>query len=352
MSERIFIKLPLSAFKNLPSETEPKEALSPNSLSDMAESSTPPKRRRGRPLGKRASPLTPLSISPTSKRGAAVAAREKLTSSNKKAKETKGRKSKTGANSRSPRGTSKNSPNSSNERPSQTCFICEAPLTGDIMEITQHIDQCLGTHEELSNSPDASTPSSVDSTQFVEYEWAGQSRVRATSLLEAGFAGTGFVPCQKEQDVEDDLDIDQVEAEMYGQSQFSDRDILILKDRGDEEGLQYENDTCPVDTSSVQVHQPLHPSVPDASDVNLGTSDNATKLLIESLKAQVQQQKNISEAVQRCVICLDPYRSPLVSVSCWHVHCEKCWLHTLGAKKLCPQCQCITQPTDLRKIYL
>lgn len=79
------------------------------------------------------------------------------------------------------------------------------------------------------------------------------------------------------------------------------------------------------------------------------------------------------------------YIVPLVSVSCWHVHCEECWLRTLvstdfitrslpfrccvvvlmwifyhdffflnwqGAKKLCPQCNMITSPSDLRRIYL
>ncbi|ORX93055.1 hypothetical protein K493DRAFT_38820 [Basidiobolus meristosporus CBS 931.73] len=346
MSERIFIKLPLSAFKNLPEESQTNVE---QNAADPAESSTPPKRRRGRPAGKRSSPMTPVSISPTGKREAAVAAREKLSNSNKKTKESKSRKSRSRNTSRSPGGTSKNSSNSSGER-SQRCFICEAVLSGDIHEITQHIDQCLTTHELGNESQDATTPSSVSSTQFVEYEWAGQSRVRATSLLEAGFAGTGFLPCRKEQDVEDDLDIDQVEAEVYGQAQFSDRDILILKDRNDDEGLQYENDT--LQTEASQDLQPVRTYLPAPSHVDSGTNDNATQLLIESLKAQVQEQKALSEAVQRCVICLDPYRSPLVSVSCWHVHCEKCWLHTLGAKKLCPQCQCITQPTDLRRIYL
>ncbi|KAM7328508.1 hypothetical protein ACRRTK_012600 [Alexandromys fortis] len=40
------------------------------------------------------------------------------------------------------------------------------------------------------------------------------------------------------------------------------------------------------------------------------------------------------------------------SIQCWHVHCEECWLWTLGAKKLCPQCNTITVPGDLRRIYL
>ncbi len=89
----------------------------------------------------------------------------------------------------------------------------------------------------------------------------------------------------------------------------------------------------------------------------------------------------------------DSYTVPLTSIQCWHVHCEECWLRTLvrwtfiilhltkdvqhnhvtstsepcmllsvvlidklsfsqGAKKLCPQCNTITSPGDLRRVYL
>jgi hypothetical protein len=33
-----------------------------------------------------------------------------------------------------------------------------------------------------------------------------------------------------------------------------------------------------------------------------------------------------------CRICMDAYRTPVVSTGCWHVHCEKCWLLCLAAK--------------------
>ncbi|KAF7222891.1 transcript variant X2 [Nothobranchius furzeri] len=48
----------------------------------------------------------------------------------------------------------------------------------------------------------------------------------------------------------------------------------------------------------------------------------------------------------------DSYTMPLTSIQCWHVHCEECWLRTLGNKKLCPQCNTITSPGDLRRVYL
>jgi len=53
-----------------------------------------------------------------------------------------------------------------------------------------------------------------------------------------------------------------------------------------------------------------------------------------------------------CRVCMDTYRRHVVSTACWHVHCEACWILTLAAKKLCPQCKTIVKPTDLRRIYL
>jgi hypothetical protein len=64
------------------------------------------------------------------------------------------------------------------------------------------------------------------------------------------------------------------------------------------------------------------------------------------------KQERQVQSTPTCLICLEPYVVPVVSVNCWHVHCEKCWLRTLGAKKLCPRCQTITSPLDLRKIYM
>ncbi|KAJ4937420.1 hypothetical protein JOQ06_001979, partial [Pogonophryne albipinna] len=102
------------------------------------------------------------------------------------------------------------------------------------------------------------------------------------------------------------------------------------------------------------------------------------------------------------LVLSDSYTMPLTSIQCWHVHCEECWLRTLSAvsferneltgrrrwrtvvetthsqcaayyhlllycrwhaikalqrkrrrgnKKLCPQCNTITSPGDLRRVY-
>ena len=65
----------------------------------------------------------------------------------------------------------------------------------------------------------------------------------------------------------------------------------------------------------------------------------------------LRENQNLRQQTM-CNVCMDSYTSPHVSITCWHVHCKKCWLQALGAKKLCPQCKAIVTPKDLRKIFL
>ncbi|KAI4900342.1 hypothetical protein NFI96_028628, partial [Prochilodus magdalenae] len=65
-------------------------------------------------------------------------------------------------------------------------------------------------------------------TRFEEYEWCGQKRVRATSLLEGGFRGTGFAMCSTKEshDSDADLDVDGDDTLEYGKAQYSEADII------------------------------------------------------------------------------------------------------------------------------
>ncbi|KAG0334283.1 hypothetical protein BG000_008466 [Podila horticola] len=92
----------------------------------------------------------------------------------------------------------------------------------------------------------------------------------------------------------------------------------------------------------------------DNVDAQLGAAfaSGDTRLVIDALRAKIKHLESANRNVPSCLICLDPYTVPLTSIVCWHVHCEACWMKTLGSKKLCPQCQKITLPKDLRRIYL
>uniref|UniRef100_A0A452HEQ9 RING-type domain-containing protein n=1 Tax=Gopherus agassizii TaxID=38772 RepID=A0A452HEQ9_9SAUR len=105
----------------------------------------------------------------------------------------------------------------------------------------------------------------------------------------------------------------------------------------------------------------LHHSHLQLTEVQLGPASSKAEeeegdstLTMELLKAQIQELRRqlLQKDSYKCHICLDSYSVPLTSIQCWHIHCEQCWLRTLGSKKLCPQCNAITSPSDLRRVYL
>lgn len=67
-----------------------------------------------------------------------------------------------------------------------TCPICNKTTLEDI---TLHVEMCLQQTEKGNNS--SSEDENIDVEGFEEYEWAGQTRIRASSLLEGGYANTG-----------------------------------------------------------------------------------------------------------------------------------------------------------------
>ncbi|ORZ16298.1 hypothetical protein BCR42DRAFT_414756 [Absidia repens] len=270
--------------------------------------------------------------------------------------------------------------NDSQGQGEQTCFICNQQLFGDSDAINLHIDRCL---MNINDTPPANSSSSSTNNvgnsqngpgnnEWDEYEWAGQIRVRATSMMEGGYGDAGFATAKKEDDVDEDLDIEDDDVE-YGHSQYNERDIMINSDDDNEdssalremvsgggstrvaqESDDEENDDSPqyqfeetVSDAGWNKHLMEHNN--KSLDMPTSTTGN---LVMDSLKSRIHELELASRSVPRCLICLEAYKTPLTSIVCWHVHCEKCWLQTLGSKKLCPQCQKITTPADLRRIYL
>ncbi|KPJ05836.1 E3 ubiquitin-protein ligase Rnf220 [Papilio xuthus] len=136
-----------------------------------------------------------------------------------------------------------------------------------------------------------------------EYQWCGEWRVRAAALQAAeGRVATAVRRVSNDQALVVDGDED---TELYGPPQYSPSRIA-----------------------------------PD-------TRIQALKAKIKELESR---QNTASEA--KCLICLGPHISPAVSIQCWHVHCEVCWLQSLKAKKICPQCNAITSTQHLRRIYM
>ena len=206
------------------------------------------------------------------------------------------------------------------------------------------------------------------------YNWCGQTRVRATTLIEGSLSSSGIGTCiSRSNENEDELvNIDE-DDQTYGPSQYSEKDIILLNKEDERlrdlvasdipstsfSNEQREENNQNVANSVSTSSSPI--SFIDKMDIDMKSpncleslSDSSNQqIIIESLKAKIREYENAIRNRPKCLICLSPdFDIPVVSVMCWHVYCEKCWLHTLGAKKLCPQCNMITAATDLRRIYL
>ncbi|XP_075711616.1 E3 ubiquitin-protein ligase Rnf220-like [Rhinoderma darwinii] len=98
------------------------------------------------------------------------------------------------------------------------------------------------------------------------------------------------------------------------------------------------------------ISSPSHSEESDSEETPASSHANEESLgaLREKIQVLTEKLKN----THTCHICLDAYTVPVTSIQCWHIHCEGCWLRALGSKKLCPQCNTITSPSDLRRVYL
>jgi len=208
------------------------------------------------------------------------------------------------------------------------CPLCGQKLFGDAHYINLHIDDCLtNSNSSKSNSKkrkEVKTERQPEEDAFESmetYTWGGETRIRVCSLQEGGNSAINGDHLKKGKDEDGDLNVEEVDTSC-GVPQYFESDLIHPEVKDDEE---------------VPYHK--------AEIIN----ESNPKKLIQHLKDKV---KSLEENSNRCLICLEHYRVPLVSINCWHVHCEKCWLAALGSLKLCPQCKVITSPNDLRKIYL
>ncbi|KAG7332789.1 hypothetical protein KOW79_004623 [Hemibagrus wyckioides] len=172
-----------------------------------------------------------------------------------------------------------------------------------------------------------------------ECEWTEQRRVQVVSIL-TGFTGLVHSASKEQQDSDVDLDVDGDDTLSYGRAQYTETDVIpSAGDAEDNEMLLKRGET-----RLKFMTEKLHKSLPSCDSFN---TLEALKSRIRDLEKQLTRGDRI-----KCLICMESYTIPLTSIQCWHVHCEECWLRTLGAKKLCPQCNTITSPGDLRRVYL
>lgn len=225
-----------------------------------------------------------------------------------------------------------------------SCPICNK-FTSD--DITLHVEMCLERMDTTGTLCDGSDDENIDvegdALKFEEYEWAGQTRVRASSLLEGGFSGLGIGTSICKPSIEDedtDIVVDGDDSQIYGTFHYTEQDIL---------NYRIEENSHLTDTDFIAI-----PSNAEENYRNKSDQDLAKDTIIESLKLRIRELENreVAKGQFKCLICMGRYKTPVVSILCWHVHCEKCWLQTLAAKKICPQCNVITSAHELRRIYM
>lgn len=243
-------------------------------------------------------------------------------------------------------------------------------------DLQVHVESCIRKQENRTTSDESDDEIDVGET----YSWCGQTRVRATTLIDGSLSSAGIGTCiSKSNENEDELVNIDGDDDTYGQSQYSERDIILLN-KEDERlhdlvviGTSSESPPPSTSTDTAvassrenreennqNVANSVSSSPTSFMDVDCDkletTNENHQanpQVIIECLKAKIREYENFIRNRPKCMICLSPeFEKPVVSVSCWHVYCEKCWLSTLGAKKLCPQCSMITAASDLRRIYL
>ncbi|XP_042213933.1 E3 ubiquitin-protein ligase RNF220-like [Homarus americanus] len=264
----------------------------------------------------------------------------------------------------------------------RTCPVCDKKVLAD--DINTHISKCLNQAEDEEVDVEGENEGG---SQYEEYEWCGQTRVRATQMLRAE-GQLHALGTKVQQGCEDEVVdvVDDDSTSVYGPPQYTDADLPPYNPDSDMDeepspssvsnhttttlcnnserttiDFNLSSNTSSVSTSRGSSGSTHTPSLWSADSINPPQTDGPsassisnTPAVVEALRARLQeleQDETSPRGRYSCRVCHSDYMKPLVSVLCWHVHCERCWLCALSAKKLCPQCSAITSSSDLRRVY-
>jgi len=165
------------------------------------------------------------------------------------------------------------------------CPICGEKMYGTAEELNLHVVQCLRRNGE---EDDDDEPLDVEGDSYEEYEWAGQRRVRVTTMLEGGFGGIRMQISKTTCDDEmEDVVVDGDDTATFGVSQFDENDIQSAVAAASEEASTDETTASP------------HSLLVKQSDSN--------EHIIAALKTRIHELEAMNkEAKQkhRCLICL------------------------------------------------
>ncbi|XP_039985231.1 E3 ubiquitin-protein ligase RNF220 [Xiphias gladius] len=252
------------------------------------------------------------------------------------------------------------------------CYVKSAPLRPHSAGAHLDCTQAVRIGKLKRRKPEEGQEGSADLAPL-EDEWNERRRIQMMSVV-GGFKGAMLVSTTSKEcrDSDADLDVDGDDTLEYGRAQYTETDVIPCSGEGSKEITVNSSSTLPDSRVNLDFSKWLNDGSPSTSsrekvDVSISAlpktcknteietlSEDSTLTTLDALKARIRDlEKQVSKGDRfKCLICMDTYTTPLTSIQCWHVHCEECWLRTLGAKKLCPQCNTITSPGDLRRVYL
>ncbi|CAL4067533.1 unnamed protein product [Meganyctiphanes norvegica] len=185
------------------------------------------------------------------------------------------------------------------------CPVCGDRVSSNPEDLHAHVESCLRrvSFKLLCQNGEDEVVDVEGDGPYEEYEWCGQRRVRISSAL----------------------------LRNQAQERREDKDSEMRSGSG--EGNENGGGR--------------------GEPMSLGSNERGE---LEALKEKVRSLERDGgpqpQSKFSCLVCQGEYERPAVSVVCWHVLCEACWAHSLGAKGECPQCSHSVVPEDLRPIHL
>ncbi|XP_015923213.1 E3 ubiquitin-protein ligase Rnf220 isoform X3 [Parasteatoda tepidariorum] len=212
-----------------------------------------------------------------------------------------------------------------------------------------------------------SPETSIDSRTAAELNWAMSARMHAIAAVAFQRNLSDFA--RNHEDENQELNVDEDDSAVYGQPHYTEADVITCSSEDNVDSKEQIRRIQSND-SDYQRHSDSTQWTVNGGNNNNGEGQEVTSTCVTNNDAGSEcvspsekaskpskdtNSDNPKEQMEdgiKCLICMETFIKPVVSICCWHVHCEECWLKTLGTKKLCPQCNMITAAKDLRRIYL
>ncbi|KAK7482686.1 hypothetical protein BaRGS_00026095, partial [Batillaria attramentaria] len=210
------------------------------------------------------------------------------------------------------------------------CPICSERLAGTPEELNAHVELCLKKQRQQEGEEEPVDVEGIGD-QYEEYTWAGQTRIRATTLLEGGFAASGFQTAgtKKSPEHDGDLNVDGDDSEEYGKPQYpftaeffraASREKILILIRSDS-GLLCQEEVllgvlkCCSGTETAQAGSSSGSGETTQGSSGLGeapdglcSSESETSgnqvALVSALKARLRELEQARSAKQKCLICM------------------------------------------------